>query len=721
MRIAIVSSLDAVSHQDNYSLLLALQQRLSSSPNPSSPASPSATPLLTPIYLGTGGNPLSTTPLSPLHPITPRALSSSPTRNSTIATPPRSPRNDDPGQQTIFAPPTTNIDQCISGTRQTSALSSLMKASVFEGNPPAYGVLNSNLIGCPNTSQMPSGNINCGTPGFSTNAVDGRSVVSIVVWDDPNVVWSSFDVVVVRSVWNIHKHLRSFKEWANSVSKVACLLNPIDAIEWSLDRCQCMHDLSQRGIVCAPMFFLPQDSTANLSPVQAHKHHRHTRHHHDNSKEFRQSPPLMWLPEAVLEPQTSSSCPVTFVNTVATDSLLLSGLLRDRGWVNALVKPAVGSAPLTGDCFPVYVSLEGVGPVNYATNAPTFSDQVQQRLSLMRRACEGGKLVTHRLLRCITRSDQGELSFIFFNGMFSHCVRRVARSPPASGQPAHTTHTHHTHRHNNNTVCEYSTQQEHGALCTHHLPTDDELFFAITVHKSTLSVLNDKQIGECTCGSIGCTYLCTCGSRFSLGKSVADNIVPYMRIDIARDDECKFVLLGVEMVDPALFLYTSTTAAFTFADTIISIAISYKQHQQLVQQQQLLQQQFQDASGQILSSTPTAENLPSREPPLPSAPLNSSLPVSTRTSPIPITDSSPTLGRAASPNSTHISAFAKFTLTLPAQPPTNTSDTAPATPVLPSPPPIETPPNIHHTQHPSITWPTNPLRTLLGFWGQGSS
>ncbi|KAH3732995.1 hypothetical protein Pelo_16177 [Pelomyxa schiedti] len=502
---------------------------------------------------------------------------------------------------------------------------------------------------------------NSSTPGYAYGTMDGRSVVSIVVWDDPNIVWSSFDVVVARSVWNVHKHLRTFKEWANSVSKVACLYNPLEAIEWSLDRFQCMKDLSQRGITCAPMFFLPQESVAH----QPYQHFPHT-----HNKMEPQIPPM---PEISLDSQSSYS-----VNH-ASDSLHIYGLLRDRGWTSSVVKPAVGSAPLTGDCAPIFVSLAGQNLVNYSTKS-TSSDYVQHRVSLMQRACESGQIVIHRGL---THYDQGELCFIFFNGMFSHCIRHVARSSSASALAHHTSHSSH---HGHVQACEYNTQGEHGASYSHHIPTDDELFFAVTVQKATLSILNDKQIGKCACGSIGCAYLCTCGF---VEQSPPNDIVPYMRIDVIRDDDSNLALLGVEMVDPELFLRSSTSAALAFADTIISIASNYRQRQftQQFSQQQPLSPALSPETGQ-------SGNFPPKRSPIPADDISS------------FSD-----GRFNDSDS----ALSKFSLTPPVHP--SPADTGPL--ALPDPPVINLPTTTHHPRS-GITWPANPLRrSLIGVWGQG--
>lgn len=56
---------------------------------------------------------------------------------------------------------------------------------------------------------------------------------SAVVWDDPAVDWSGFDLAVVRSTWDYTAKHREFLAWAASVPR---LVNPPNVIRWGLDK-----------------------------------------------------------------------------------------------------------------------------------------------------------------------------------------------------------------------------------------------------------------------------------------------------------------------------------------------------------------------------------------------------------------------------------------------------------------------------------------------------
>lgn len=77
----------------------------------------------------------------------------------------------------------------------------------------------------------------------------------LVCWDDPQVDWASYDAVIVRSAWNYHDHLDSFLMWAERVSQVTNLHNPLETIEWNTDK-RYLHDLAGRGFPVVPTTFI---------------------------------------------------------------------------------------------------------------------------------------------------------------------------------------------------------------------------------------------------------------------------------------------------------------------------------------------------------------------------------------------------------------------------------------------------------------------------------
>lgn len=77
-----------------------------------------------------------------------------------------------------------------------------------------------------------------------------------LVWDDPAVDWTSYDLVVVRSTWDYAPRRDDFVAWAESVPRLA---NPADVIRWNTDKGY-LRELTELG--------LPVVATSWLSPGQ---------------------------------------------------------------------------------------------------------------------------------------------------------------------------------------------------------------------------------------------------------------------------------------------------------------------------------------------------------------------------------------------------------------------------------------------------------------------
>jgi hypothetical protein len=72
------------------------------------------------------------------------------------------------------------------------------------------------------------------------------------VWDDPDVDWPRFDLVVVRSCWDYAGRRREFLDWASRVPRLA---NPAPVLAWNTDK-RYLNDLAARGIPVVPTEWL---------------------------------------------------------------------------------------------------------------------------------------------------------------------------------------------------------------------------------------------------------------------------------------------------------------------------------------------------------------------------------------------------------------------------------------------------------------------------------
>ena len=68
--------------------------------------------------------------------------------------------------------------------------------------------------------------------------------VAVPVWDDPEVDWGAFDLVVLRSTWDYSPRRDAFVAWAQSVPR---LLNRADVVAWNTDK-RYLRELAAAGV-----------------------------------------------------------------------------------------------------------------------------------------------------------------------------------------------------------------------------------------------------------------------------------------------------------------------------------------------------------------------------------------------------------------------------------------------------------------------------------------
>jgi glutathione synthase/RimK-type ligase-like ATP-grasp enzyme len=68
------------------------------------------------------------------------------------------------------------------------------------------------------------------------------------VWDDPDVDWDAFDLVVVRSCWDYVPRRDAFLAWAERVPRLA---NPAPVLRWNTDKTY-LRELASAGVGVVP-------------------------------------------------------------------------------------------------------------------------------------------------------------------------------------------------------------------------------------------------------------------------------------------------------------------------------------------------------------------------------------------------------------------------------------------------------------------------------------
>ncbi|WP_338696215.1 hypothetical protein V2W30_12735 [Streptomyces sp. Q6] len=86
---------------------------------------------------------------------------------------------------------------------------------------------------------------------------------AVVSWDDPDVVWGSFDLAVLRSTWDYSWRRAEFLEWAVRCSTVTRLANPVDVIRWNTDK-RYLGELSRHGVPTVPTTYVAPGDVPEL-------------------------------------------------------------------------------------------------------------------------------------------------------------------------------------------------------------------------------------------------------------------------------------------------------------------------------------------------------------------------------------------------------------------------------------------------------------------------
>lgn len=73
----------------------------------------------------------------------------------------------------------------------------------------------------------------------------------VAAWDDPDVAWSSYDALVLRSTWNYPEQHRAFADWLTAVDGVSLVLNPVDVVRWNMSKTY-LRELAAAGVPVVP-------------------------------------------------------------------------------------------------------------------------------------------------------------------------------------------------------------------------------------------------------------------------------------------------------------------------------------------------------------------------------------------------------------------------------------------------------------------------------------
>lgn len=96
---------------------------------------------------------------------------------------------------------------------------------------------------------------------------DQGEEVEAVCWDEPNINWKIFDLVVIRSTWDYFERPEEFKAWLTRLQFIhAPVMNPLPVIAWNLDK-NYFDLFAANGVTIPPYVILKKDANASLHSI----------------------------------------------------------------------------------------------------------------------------------------------------------------------------------------------------------------------------------------------------------------------------------------------------------------------------------------------------------------------------------------------------------------------------------------------------------------------
>lgn len=88
------------------------------------------------------------------------------------------------------------------------------------------------------------------------------------VWDDGDVDWAAYDLVLVRSPWDYHLRRDAFVHWAERVAGLTRLRNSAATIAWNTDKVY-LRRLAEQGIPTVPTAWIEPGTTTDFAGLLA--------------------------------------------------------------------------------------------------------------------------------------------------------------------------------------------------------------------------------------------------------------------------------------------------------------------------------------------------------------------------------------------------------------------------------------------------------------------
>jgi len=74
----------------------------------------------------------------------------------------------------------------------------------------------------------------------------------VCVWNDPNIDWSTFEAVLIRTIWDYFKHYAAFLDWLDRLDRLGVpTINDSALLRWNSDK-RYLLELARQGVAIIP-------------------------------------------------------------------------------------------------------------------------------------------------------------------------------------------------------------------------------------------------------------------------------------------------------------------------------------------------------------------------------------------------------------------------------------------------------------------------------------
>jgi glutathione synthase/RimK-type ligase-like ATP-grasp enzyme len=88
------------------------------------------------------------------------------------------------------------------------------------------------------------------------------------IWNDERINWQEYDAVLLRSVWDYHRHIDAFRAWLNHLETLGVpVWNPPQLLRWNLDK-RYLTQLAAHDVPVPPTVFIEDSETSLLEILQ---------------------------------------------------------------------------------------------------------------------------------------------------------------------------------------------------------------------------------------------------------------------------------------------------------------------------------------------------------------------------------------------------------------------------------------------------------------------